>query len=234
MATKFDIKSLTDATPLYAAVGAADTVYTTVRDRALSAYADSTARVQTLRAELKPSAVQAKVVKGFADMRDQVEALPSTATERIDAASIEAGDQYTAYAKRGEKVVKSLRKQVDGLEASAKKQVTDVQTTARKAAADAQTAAVSTLAASRKDAAKVVAGVAGKVEDEARAQVRSAAAKEGAAKRPARKTVAKKATARKAPARKTVTSKATAKKAPAQTTAAKTSAAKTEAPKTNA
>ena len=61
MATKFDIKkSLTDATPLYAAVGAADTVYTTVRDRALTAYSDADARMQSLRAELKPSAVQAK------------------------------------------------------------------------------------------------------------------------------------------------------------------------------
>ena len=47
MATKFDIKkSLTDATPLYAAVGAADTVYTTVRDRALTAYSDADARMR--------------------------------------------------------------------------------------------------------------------------------------------------------------------------------------------
>ncbi|MBD2757942.1 hypothetical protein IEE94_00230 [Yimella sp. cx-573] len=233
MATKFDLKkSITDATPLYAAVGAADSVLSNVRERALTVYADSTARVQTLREELKPSTVQAKVTKSFADMRDQVEALPATATERIDAASIEANDQYIAYAKRGEKVVKSLRKQVDGVEASAKKQVSEVQSTAkkqvagaqrtaRKAAADAQATAVSTLAAGRKDAAKLVADVAGKVEDEARTEVRSAAAKEGAAKRPARKTVAKKAPARKTAA-KPAASKPATKAAPA--TDAKTDA----------
>ncbi|WP_431843538.1 hypothetical protein [Calidifontibacter indicus] len=232
MATKFDIKkSLTDATPLYAAVGAADTVYTTVRDRALTAYSDADARVQSLRAELKPSAVQAKLTKRVADVRDQVEAIPATATKRIDEASIEANDQYFAYAKRGEKVVKSLRKQVDGLEATARKQVTDAQKTAlkqvtdaqktaRKQVTDAQKTVVSTVAAGRKDAAKVVADAAGKVEAEARTQVRSSAAKEGAAKRPARKTVAKKATAKKAPATKASATK------PASTTAA--------APKTDA
>lgn len=225
MATKFDIrKSLTDATPLYAAVGAADTVYTTVRDRALTAYSDADARVQSLRAELKPSTVQAKLTKRVADVRDQVEAIPATATKRIDEASIEANDQYFAYAKRGEKVVKSLRKQVDGLEATARKQVTDAQKTARKQVADAQKTVVSTVAAGRKDAAKVVADAAGKVEAEARTQVRSGAAKQGAAKRPARKTVAKKATAKKAP----VAKKAPATKAPA------TKVAAPAAPKTDA
>ena len=199
MATKFDLKkSITGATPLYAAVGAADTVYTTVRDRAL-----------TVGAELKPSAVQVRFTKQIADVREQVEALPATATKVIDDASIEAGDQYVTLAKRGEKVVKSLRKQVDGIETTARKQAKDVRSTARKTAKDAQTTAVSTLAAGRKDAAKVVADVAGKVEDEARAEVRSNAAKEGAAtKRPARKTVAKKATARKTTARKAPAKKA--------------------------
>lgn len=218
MATKFDLKkTITEATPFYAAVGAADTVYTSVRDRALTAYADADARVQALRAELKPSAVQARVTKSVSEVRGQVEALPTTATKRIDDASIEASDQYDALVKRGEKVVNSFRKQVDTVETTARKQATEARKTARKQVSDAQATVVSTLAAGRKDAAKVVADVAGKVEDEARTQVRSSAAKEGAAKkssqRPARQTVAKKATARKAPARKTPAKKAAPAKA---------------------
>ncbi len=221
MATKIDF------TPLYAAVGVADTAISTVRDRAFTAYAEGNQRVQSLRAELKPSAVQARVTKGLTDARTQLEAIPTTASSRFEAATTEAGDQYVAYAERGEQVVKSVRKQVDGLEATTKKQATQT-----------RAAATARFSAGRKDAAKLVAGVAGTVEKEAREEVRSAAAKEGAAKRPARKTVTRKAVAKKAPAKK-----APAKKAPvAKSTAtpAKTSAtpaaksAPTAAPKTDA
>lgn len=214
MATKIDL------TPIYAAVGAADSALNTVRDRALTAYAEGNERVQTLRAELKPAAVQARLSKSLADARTQIEALPTTATSRLEAATSEAGDQYVAYAQRGEKVVKGVRKQVDGFEASTKKQATQT-----------REAATARFAAGRKDAAKLVAGVADTVATEAHEEVRSAAAKEGAAKRPARKTVSRKAAAKKAPARKAQTKKTTVK---ATATKPAASTANASAPKTDA
>ncbi|GAB3582064.1 hypothetical protein [Calidifontibacter terrae] len=216
MATKIDF------TPIYAAVGVADTALTTVRDRAFSAYAEGNERVQTLRAELKPSTVQARFTKSLTEARTQIEAIPATATSRIEAVTAEAGDQYVAYAERGAQVVKGVRKQVEGIETTTKKQ-----------AAQTRKDATARFSAGRKDAAKLVAGVAGTVEKEARQEVRSAAAKEGAATRPARKTVARKATAKKAPAKKATPAKATVKATPAKT-AATTPAAATTAPKTDA
>lgn len=220
MATKIDL------TPLYAAVGVADTALTTVRDRAFTAYVEGNERVQTLRAELKPSAVQARVSKSLTDARTQIETLPATASSRFEAAASEAGDQYVSYAQRGEQVVKGVRQQVEGLEA-----------TTRKQAGQTRELATARFAAGRKDAAKAVADVAGTVQKEARGEVRSAAAKEGAAKRPARKSVSRKATATRAAAKKTTSStpkKAPAKKTASTGTATKASATSTTAPKTDA
>lgn len=226
MATKIDLrKTLTDATPVYAAVGFADTVYTTVRDRAVDVYAEGNKRVLALGEELRPSAVQARVTKGFADVREAVEAAPSVATKRLEEAGNEAAGRYDAYARRGERVVAEMRDDVEAFEKRAQKQATD-----------AQARVLSTVAAGRKNAAKVVADGAAAVEEEARTEVRSAAAKEGAAKRPARKTVAKRATASKKPAAKkpaakkpaskkaTTTRRTAVKKAPATKTAQKASA----------
>ncbi|WP_174878649.1 hypothetical protein [Metallococcus carri] len=228
MAATFNLKkNLSDNKPFYAVVGAADTAVTTVRDRFDEAVSDFTARVETLRAELAPSAVQARLTETVQGVRAQVKAAPSVASNRIDEAAAEADSSYNEFVKRGRQVVKGARKQAEGYQGQAVKQVKETRSTATKRVQETQATALATFHASRKEAAKVVSGVAGQVQGDAAEIVRSEAAKEGAAKREARKAPAKKATAKKttvkkAPARKPAATKATARKTtPRKTTAKK-------------
>lgn len=250
MAATDQLRKNLDATPLYALVGAADVAVSGVRD-ALTRVGERAGSVLT---ELSPKNVQTRISGAVVDVRDQALSLPSLATQRYEAVTgdlensyNELSDGYIEFAERGEKVIGDLRRQpvaqklssrVDGAVDQSRSAVKS----ARKTARDTQETAVSTAFAARKEAAKGVAGLAGrvgsqagKVEAEATTAVHSNAAKEGAAKpaakkpgrKPARKAIASKAGARKATASKS-TAKAPAKKAPAKrTTAKKTAPAKT-------
>lgn len=220
-------KTLTDPTPLYAAVGVADLAVSSAKtasdeavERVNARFSDVTGRVNGLRAELEPKTVSTKV-QGFAkDTVAQVRAVPAGLAERGQSLSTQAEKSYTDFSKRGEKVVTDLRKQQDKATQQLVAQGKDAVDNARKAADDTQARARRTVLLGRKEAASVVADAADKVEDlagqveaEAKTEVRSTAQR-----------------TRKAPAKKAV-KKAPAKKAPA---AQKPAAQKPAAPKADA
>jgi hypothetical protein len=211
--------------PFYALIGAADAAVETVRNSVDSA----TESALSLRAELTPESVQERILNTVNDVRDQIFAIPSLATERyelvagnVERAYDDFAKSYLDYAQRGVEVTREATEQGRAVVSAAR--------------ANASETGDSTLAAVfgvRKEAAKGVerlAGLVGRnadvVEAEAETVVRSNAAKQGAAKRPSRSSVAKKATSRKATAAKPVAKKAPAKKAPAKKTAAKKAPAK--------
>ncbi|WP_265443513.1 hypothetical protein [Flexivirga meconopsidis] len=231
------LKKTLDPAPFYALVGVADYAVENVRETLDSAAGAAAA----FRSELAPKNVQTRIVSTVNGVREQVEALPSVATQRYESVAGGFERTYDELAKgwdglveRGENVTRELRNQP-----AAKKlteQVDDVTdrgraavAQARKTVSDTQDTAVSAVFAARKEAAKGVAELAGRVGDEAaeleaeaKTAQRSNAAKEGAAKptakRPTRRAVTKKATAKKttakkAPAKKSAAKKTTAKKA---------------------
>ncbi|HWC22232.1 MAG TPA: hypothetical protein VG502_08050 [Flexivirga sp.] len=201
--------------PFYALIGAADAAVETVRNSVDSA----TESAQSLRDELTPENVQERILNTVNDVRDQIFAIPSLATERyelvagnVERAYDDFAKSYLDYAQRGAAVTREATEQGRAVVSAAR--------------ANASETGDSTLAAVfgvRKEAAKGVerlAGLvgrnAGAVEAEAETVVRSNAAKQGAAKRPTRSSVAKKATTKKAAAKKPVAKKAPAKKAAAK------------------
>ena len=206
-------KTLTDATPFYALVGAADQVVTDVKERLDQAQQ----RTLALRGELEPTALQAKVNGTVADVRTRIEGLPGTATARFEAVTGGVEKAYTDYATRGQKVVTGLRNRPEVKTVSERTeqfvdQGKDAVGTVRKVVDDTQTTVLSTVYAGRKQAAQEVADAAETVASEAKTTARSNAAKEGLTKK-ADKPAARKTTAKKAPAKKTTAKKADAKKA---------------------
>lgn len=221
--------------PFYALIGAADAAVETVRNSVDTA----TESALSLRDELTPENVQERILNTVNDVRDQIFALPSLATERyelvagnVERAYDDFAKSYLDFAQRGAEVTREATEQGRA-----------VVTAARANASETGDSTLAAVFGVRKEAAKGVerlAGLVGRnataVEAEAETVVRSNAAKQGAAKRPSRSSVAKKATAtkttakkpvaKKAPAKKTAAKKAPAKKA---TTAKKTAPAKTTA-----
>ncbi|TWP38889.1 hypothetical protein [Leekyejoonella antrihumi] len=208
-------KTLTDATPFYALVGAADQVVTDVK----GALGQAQARTLALRGELEPKSLQTKVTGTVAEVRTRVEALPGTATARFDAVTDGVEKTYTDFANRGQKVVTDLRNRPEVKSVSERAdqlvgQGKDAVGTARKVMDDTQTTVRSTVYAGRKQAAQEIADVAGKVESDAKTAARSNAAKEGLTKKESdAKPAAKKTTAKKAPAKKTTAKKTSSSKA---------------------
>lgn len=221
--------------PFYALIGAADAAVENVRNTVDTA----TDTALSLRDELSPESVQERILNTVNDVRDQIFAIPSLATERyelvagnVERAYDDFAKSYLDYAQRGVEVTRG-----------ASEQGRAVVSAARTNASETGDSTLATVFGVRKEAAKGVerlAGLVGRnadvVEAEAETVVRSNAAKQGAAKRPSRSSVAKKAgtrktaakkpVAKKAPAKKTAAKKAPAKKA---TTAKKTTPAKTTA-----
>ncbi|GGB43567.1 hypothetical protein GCM10011492_38200 [Flexivirga endophytica] len=221
--------------PFYALVGAADAAVENVRNT----FDSATETAQSLRGELSPENVQERILNTVNDVRDQIFALPSLATERyelvagnVERAYDEFAQNYLEFAQRGVEVTRGATEQGRAAVSTARETVSET----------GDNAFVRVLGA-RKEAAKGVerlAGLVGRnadaVEAEAETVVRSTAAKQGAAKRPTRSSVAKKAGSTKTAAKKPVAKKApakkvTAKKAPAKKTTAakKTTPAKTTA-----
>ncbi|WP_392424321.1 hypothetical protein [Barrientosiimonas humi] len=226
-------KSLTDPTPFYAAVGAADLAVA----RVVAVSDEAGKRAAELRAQLKPQALAGKAQQAANETVEQVQALPKQLETQRKATVAQAEESYVGLSKRGADVVAALwnQEQTQQVVGQGKATVAGV----RKAAEDGQDLATKAVLAGRKEAAKQVEAVAdsaqsaagkfgaeaGKLGDEARTEVRSSAARYGAVDaKPAKPAKP----AKKAPAKRT------AKKSPAKRTAKKAPARKSSASKTTA
>lgn len=220
-------KSLTDTTPVYAAVGVTDLAVEKVRDagtRAAAAHAD-----------FHVSALQDKAVKRAELVAEQAQHIPAKALNQTLETAGKAQATYAELAVRGEKLVKRIRNQKATKDLLAQAGTTvsfgkGAVTTVRQAAGDTRRAAKSTLTTGRHEAESavgaVVASVRGEVKTTKRAVRKSGPATRLSTKRTA--TVAKKRTAVvKRATKATVTSAGT-------TATAATAAVKTATPKVGA
>ena len=220
-------KSLTDTTPVYAAVGVTDLAVEKVR------YAG--VRAAAARADFHISSLQDKAVKRAELVAEQAQHIPAKALNQTLESAGKAQATYAELAVRGEKLVKRIRNQkaTKDLLAQAGNTVSlgkGAVTTVRHAAGDTRRAAKSTLTTGRHEAESavgaVVASVRGDVKTTKRAVRKSGPATRLSTKRTT--TVAKKRTAAvKRATKATVTSAGT-------TATAATAAVKTATPKVGA
>jgi len=218
-------KTVTDTTPVYAAVGATDLAVEIVRDARDRVVAS---------ADIRVNALQGNAIKRVEKVAEQAQNLPSLALNQTLEAAGKAHATYAELAIRGEKLVKRLRNQksTKDLFAQAGSKVSlgkGAVTTVRKAALDAERVAKSTLVTGRREAEVVVGAVAAYLPGvDASTTSTRPARKSGAAVRlsPPKRTapVAKKRTPAKRAAKATVATKA------ATVTVASTTAAPVAAP----
>lgn len=201
-------KSLTDTTPLYAAVGVADLAVSRLR----SAGDEAAERAQSLRTQLEPGHVIA-----------QAQAFPEQVVELGDQARAQAEATYDDLSRRGAQAVARVKDSSHGqqLVEQGRSAVAD----ARRFADDAQARTAGAVFAGRKQVAKgvevaaeSVADASEELEAQAGTRVRSNAAREGAAKPAAKKPATRKPAARTSTAKKT-----TAKKKPSRAAVKKAS-----------
>jgi heparin binding hemagglutinin HbhA len=159
-------KTVTDTTPVYAAVG--------VTDLAVELLRDARTRASAVRLDVEVSALQDKVVKRFEKVAEQAQQIPAQVRSQSVEVAGKAKETYSGLADRGEKLVKRIRNQksTKDLFAQANSTVSfgkGAVTTVRKAALDTQRAAKVTLATGRRQAETVAAAV----QDDVRATGRS-------------------------------------------------------------
>lgn len=220
-------KTVTDTTPVYAAVGVTDLAVEKVREVRAAALAAGV-RAASVRSNLDVTALQDEAVKRAEKVAEQAQQLPALALNQTLEVAGKAQETYAGLALRGENLVKRLRTQkaTQDLLAQAGSTVSlgkGAVTTARKAAVDTQRAAKATLTTGRREAEVVAGAVAASVRGEVKTTTgtlrKSAAATRTSAKRTA--TTAKKSTASAQRATKS-----------AATSASKTAAAAAEAAQT--
>ena len=96
-------KTVTDTTPVYAALGATDLAVERLRE--------ARDRAAAIRLDLDVSAIQDRAVKRFEQVTEQVQQIPAQVrNQRVEAAG-KARETYTGLAVRGEKLVKRVRNQ---------------------------------------------------------------------------------------------------------------------------
>jgi heparin binding hemagglutinin HbhA len=187
-------KTVTDTTPVYAAVG--------VTDLAVERLREARARAAASGVDLSVSAMQDRAVKRIEKVSEQALHIPVQVRDQTVEAADKAQHTYTELAMRGEKLVKRLRNQksTQDLLAQADNTVSlgkGAVTTVRKAATETQRAAKATLTTSRHEAEAVRDAVVSSIHREAdtttKVVKKSAAATRTSAKRTA--TTAKKSTA---------------------------------------
>ena len=149
-------KTLTDTTPVYAAVG--------VTDLAVERLRDARTRAAAVRLDLDVSTIQDRAVKHFEKVSDQAQHLPTQFRSQTVEAAGKAKETYAELAVRGEKLVKRIRNQksTEDLLAQAGNTVSlgkGAVTTVRKAAHDTQHAAAVTLATGRREAVTLVSSL---------------------------------------------------------------------------
>ena len=223
-------KTVTDTTPVYAAVGVTDLAVEMVREagvRAAAARVDFGVRAAAARADFHVSALQDKAVKRAEKVAEQAQHIPAIALNQTLEVATRAHSTYAELAVRGEKLVKRIRNQkaTKDLLAQAGNTVSlgkGAVTTVRHAAGDTRRAAKSTLTTGRHEAESAVGAVVASVRGEAKVTKR-AVRKSG----PATRLSTKRTAAVKRATKATVTSAGT-------TATAATAAVKTATPKVGA
>jgi hypothetical protein len=181
MALVADIrKSVTDTTPVYAAVGLTDLAVEKVRD--------ARAKASGVRIELDRAGLQAKAQARVAEVTEQAQELPALALNRGLVLASKAAESYEVFAQRGEKVVKRVRNQKSTQDLISQAEATfalgkGAVTTVRRSATDIQRSAKATLTTGRKEAAVVADSVADEAAEAATTAKKSAARTRTAAKR---------------------------------------------------
>ncbi len=224
-------KTVTDTTPVYAAVGVTDLAVEKVRearDRAIAARH----RAVAARADLDVSALQDKAIKRAEKVAERVEHMPALALNQTLEAAGKAQETYAELAVRGHKLVERLRNQksTKDLLAQAGSTVSlgkGAVTTVRKAAVDAERVAKATLITGRHEAEVVIDAVVASVSREAKVTTGTVRKSAKAARIPVKRasTTAKKSTTSARRATKSAVTSAT------KTAAAAAEAAKVATPK---
>src|SRR5450631_1136447 len=165
-------KTVTDTTPVYAAVGATDLAVERLRD--------ARTRAAAVRLDLDISVIQDRAVKRFEKVTEQAQQVPAHLRNQTVEAADKARQTYSGLAVRGEKLVKRIRNQksTKDLFAQAGSTVSlgkGAVTTVRKAAQDTQRAAIVTLATGRREAGSVASSVQHDVRANGRAATKSPA-----------------------------------------------------------
>ena len=170
-------KTVTDTTPVYAAVGVTDLAVERLRE----ARARATTRAAAVRVDLDITTMQDRAAKRFEKVTEQAHQIPVQVRNQTIEAAGKARETYSGLAVRGEKLVKRIRNQksTKDLIAQAGSTVSlgkGAVTTVRKAALDTQHAAMVTLATGRREAGSVAASVQDSV---SKAPARAATVVEG-------------------------------------------------------
>jgi hypothetical protein len=216
-------KTVTESTPVYAAVGATDLAVEKVRDARV--------RAAAARAELTADKIQARVAKRATEVTEQAQHMPVLALNRSLEMASKAVDGYESLAARGESLVKRVRSQKATKDLVAQAETTialgkGAVTTVRKAATDLERSAKATLTTGRHQAEHVaevaVDAAAEEVREVSTAATTSAKRTRSAAKRTTT-TAKKSAAATRSSAKRTTTS---ARKTAAAAKKASTDAAK--------
>jgi heparin binding hemagglutinin HbhA len=145
-------KTVTESTPVYAAVGATDLAVEKVRDARV--------RAQAARTELSADKIQARVAKRATVVTEQAQHVPVLALNRSLELASRAVGGYESLAARGESLVKRVRTQkaTKDLVAQAENTIAlgkGAVTTVRRAATDLERSAKATLTTGRHQAASV-------------------------------------------------------------------------------
>ena len=218
MALVADIRrTVTDATPVYAAVGLTDLAVEKVREARTKANA--------ARVELDGAALQAQA-------SEQVKELPALALNRGLELAGKAQESYATFASRGEKLLKRVRTQKATTDLIAQAEATvalgkGAVTTVRRSATDIQRSAKATITTGRREAlvaADAIADSAGEQAAEATTVVKKSATRTRTAAKRTATTTRKSASAGKTAAKRATTG--ARKTAAASTKAGTTAAAK--------
>jgi hypothetical protein len=223
-------KTVTDTTPVYAAVGLTDLAVEKVRDARVKA--------TTVRAEIEPAKLQAKAVSQAKEQAkvvrtqagtvvEQAQELPALALNRSLELAGKAQESYESFALRGEKLVKRVRTQKSTKDLLAQAEATfalgkGAVTTVRKSATDIQRSAKATLTTGRREAVAAVDTIAGSVVEEtaeATATVKDSAARTRTAAKRTATTTKKSAAASKSATKGAATSARKTAKATKKATA---------------
>ena len=170
-------KTVTDTTPVYAAVGVTDLAVEKVRH--------ARARALAARAELSVDKLQNRVAHRATEVTEQAQQVPVLALNRSLELAGRAAETYGAFAARGEKLVKRVRSQkaTKDLVTQAGSTVAlgkGAVTTVRRAAGDIERSAKATLTTGRREAVTAAGSVTESVADEAQQATEAVA---GSAKR---------------------------------------------------
>jgi heparin binding hemagglutinin HbhA len=153
-------KTVTDTTPVYAAVGVTDLAV----ERLRAARVRANTRAAAIRVELDITTLQGRASKRFEKVSGQAQQIPAQVRGQGADAAGKARETYSGLAVRGEKLVKRIRNQKSTKDLLAQAGSTvalgkGAVTTVRKAAHDTQRAAIDTLTTGRREAGTVAASV---------------------------------------------------------------------------